>query len=62
MDPPTFLEHIVILCFERRYPTQNSVICLKSNILAPQIFGLAALLMPLYPLMGFLTDLMLVCA
>ena len=32
--PPKFLEHIVILCFERRYPKQNSVIRLKSNILA----------------------------
>jgi len=29
---------IVILSFERRYPKQNSVIRLKSNILAPQIF------------------------
>jgi len=31
--PSKFLEHIVILCFERRYPKQNSVISLKSNIL-----------------------------
>ena len=30
---PKFLEHIVILCLERRYPKQNSVIRLKSNIL-----------------------------
>jgi len=36
--PPKFLEHIVILCFERQYTKQNSVIRLKSNILAPQIF------------------------
>jgi len=35
MAPSEFLEHIVILCFERRYPKQNSVIRLKSNILAP---------------------------
>jgi len=31
--PPKF-----ILCFERRYPKQSSVIPLKSNILPPQIF------------------------
>jgi len=45
--PPKFLEHIVIFCFERRYPKQNSVICLKSSISPPgpsQIFGLATLL------------------
>ena len=29
---PHFSGHIVILCFERRYPKQNSVIRLKSNI------------------------------
>jgi len=46
--PPKFLENIVILCFERRFSKQNSVIRIKSNILAPkkcfgspQIFGLA---------------------
>ena len=31
----TFLAYIVILCFERQYLKQNSVIRLKSNILAP---------------------------
>jgi len=36
--PPTFLEHIVILCFERRFSKQNSVIRLKSDILAPLKF------------------------
>jgi len=36
--PPKFLEHIVFLCFDRRYPKQNSVICLKSSILPPRIF------------------------
>ena len=41
-EPPIFLENIVILCFERRFSKQNSVIRLKSNILPPtQIFGLA---------------------
>jgi len=30
---PKFLAHIVILCFDRRYPKQNSVIRVKSNIL-----------------------------
>jgi len=35
---PTFLENIDILCFERRFSKQNSVIRLKSNILDPQIF------------------------
>jgi len=45
--PPKFLEDIVILCFERRFSKQNSVIHLKSNIFAPPkffalpIFGLA---------------------
>jgi len=32
---PKFLENIGILCFERRFSKQNSVIRLKSNILAP---------------------------
>jgi len=42
---PQFLQHIVILCFERRYPKQNGVIRLKSNTFGPlQIFGLATLL------------------
>jgi len=31
--PPQVLEHIVILCFERRFSKQNSVIRLKTNIL-----------------------------
>jgi len=38
---PRFIENIVILCFERRFSKQNSVIRLKSNIFASQIFGLA---------------------
>jgi len=38
MPRSKFLENIVILCFERRFPKQNSVIHLKSNILAPPIF------------------------
>jgi len=39
---PKFLEYIVILCFERRFAKQNSIIRLKSNILPrPKIFGLA---------------------
>ena len=33
--PPQFLENIVILCFEKRFSEQDSVIRLKSNILAP---------------------------
>ena len=33
--PHKFLEDIVILCFERRFSKQNSVIRLRSNILAP---------------------------
>jgi len=36
--PPKFLENIVILCFERRFSKQNSVIRLKSNILPPPNF------------------------
>jgi len=41
--PPEFLACIVISCFGRRHPKQNTVTRLKSNILAPQIFraGLA---------------------
>ena len=44
--PPKILENIVILCFERRFSKQNSVIPVKSNILAikffvpPQFLGL----------------------
>jgi len=33
MHPPKFVENIVILCFERRFSKQNSVIRLKLNIL-----------------------------
>ena len=40
-SPPKFLENITILCFESRFYKQNSIIRLKSNILPPQIFGLA---------------------
>ena len=36
--PPRFLENIVILCFERRFSKQNSVIRLKSTILPPTNF------------------------
>ena len=36
--PPKFLENIVILCFERRFSKQNSVIRLKSNTLTPPNF------------------------
>ena len=42
MAPQIFLENIVILCFERLFSKQNSVICLRSNILPAPIFGLAA--------------------
>jgi len=38
MATPKFLENIVILCFERRFSKQNSVIRLQSNILPPQHF------------------------
>ena len=38
--PTKFLENIVILCFERRFSKQNSVIRLESNILPiPKFFG-----------------------
>jgi len=36
--PPKFLEKIVILCFERRFFKQSSVIRQKWNILSPQMF------------------------
>jgi len=32
--PQKSSEDIVILCFKRRYPKQNRVICLKSSVLA----------------------------
>ena len=38
MLAPKFFEYIVILCFERHYPKQNSVIRLKSNILPPNVW------------------------
>jgi len=38
MPPPNILENIVIFCFKRRFSKQNSVIRLKSNILAPPKF------------------------
>ena len=52
-DTPKFLENIVILCIERRFSKQNSVIRLKSNTLAPQIFGLAT---PLFGGLFFRAD------
>ena len=39
MPPKKFLEHIVILCFERRFFKQNSVIRIISNIPPPKYFG-----------------------
>jgi len=33
--PPKFLENIVILCFERRFSKQNSVIRLKQCFSTP---------------------------
>jgi len=39
--PPTVLENIVILCLERRFSRQNSVIRLKLNILPLKRVGLA---------------------
>jgi len=36
--PPKCLENIVILCFERRFSKQNSVIRLKTNIFPPPKF------------------------
>jgi len=38
---PKFLENIVFLCFERRFPKQNSVIRLESEFGPPKNFGLA---------------------
>ena len=35
---PKFVENIVILCFEIRFSKQNTIIRLKSNILAPAKF------------------------
>jgi len=36
--PPQFLAYLVILCFERRYPKQNTVTRLKSKILDSPAF------------------------
>jgi len=38
MPPKKCLENIAILCFERRFAKQNSVIRLKSKLLAPPNF------------------------
>jgi len=35
---PKFLAYLVILCFERRYPRQNIVTRLKSNVWQPKPF------------------------
>jgi len=43
--PPSFLEHIVVLCFERQYAkkivlfTQNQTFCPPSNFLAGYATG-----------------------
>jgi len=55
MAPHKVLENIGILCVERRFSRQNSVIRLKSNILAPPIFRLAM------PLVGKFVDLVIFC-
>jgi len=40
MALPKFLENIIILCFERRFSKQNSVIRLQSNIFdSPKFLG-----------------------
>ena len=36
--PSKYLEHVVILCFERWYPKKNNVIRPKSNISPPECF------------------------
>jgi len=46
MPPKKVLENIVILCFQRGFSKQNNVIRVKSNMLLPQTFGLAAPLAP----------------
>jgi len=38
---PKFLEFLVVLCFERRFPQKSTVARLKSKNLATQNFGLA---------------------
>ena len=40
--PPKFAANVIILCFDRRYPKQNTVPHLKSNILARQSLCLAS--------------------
>jgi len=48
--PPQFLEYLVILCFERRYPMQNTVASLKSRIFPPKKnLGLAVNTLRLFP-------------
>jgi len=32
---PKYLVYLVVLCFEKRYPTPNTVVRLKSKYLAP---------------------------
>ena len=39
--PHTFLAYLVVLCFERRCPKQNTVARWKSKYLPPKHFGLA---------------------
>jgi len=38
MPPPKYLTYLVIVCFDRRYPKQNTVARLNSNALAPPTF------------------------
>jgi len=52
--PPKFLENTVLLCIERRFSNQNSVIRLKSNILPPNISGLATPLQTTLQAMAYL--------
>jgi len=38
-SPKIFLAYLVVLCFERRCPKQNTVARLKSKYLAPKVLG-----------------------
>jgi len=47
---PKFLAYLVVLCFEKRCPKQNTVARLKSKYLSQKKFGLATLLAVAYKL------------
>ena len=60
MPPLKFLENIVILCFERPFSKQNSVIRLESNIVPPLNFWATGTILSILLLISCLLTVLIV--